>query len=334
MALEFIVTDAGRAALVNAQGNGTAPVVIAEYGISSTAFANTPATVALPDEIKRLVTLSGDVVDDDTIHLVLRDETSDVFTLRSIALYLEDGTLFGTYSQADPILEKSAASVMLVALDAKFADIDAALLEFGDTNFLNPPATKAVQGVVELATEDEATAGVDDVRAVTPKGLLGAVTAWLDSRFGADAPSAFVKGLLTLVNALTFRTGIGLGTGDKPTFNGVTLTGNFEPLGGWVRQVMSGSDLILTPNTNMMVCTISGATRTFTISSDATNVWPARSLFILSAAGGGDLIISRAPGVQLLLGTVNRDVTIASKGFAILAQRSPNVWDIVGSGLS
>jgi hypothetical protein len=38
-------------------------------------------------------------------------------------------------------------------------------ITFGDTNFLNPPATTTRQGVVELATNAEAAAGTDTQRA-------------------------------------------------------------------------------------------------------------------------------------------------------------------------
>jgi hypothetical protein len=38
-------------------------------------------------------------------------------------------------------------------------------ITFGDTNFLNPPATTTRKGVVELATNTEAAAGTDAQRA-------------------------------------------------------------------------------------------------------------------------------------------------------------------------
>lgn len=186
MALTMKVTNAGRAALVNAQNTGTAPVTITQFGLSATAITPTGGETVLAGEIKRIATLSGDVVDDDTIHLVVRDESTAAFTMRSWALYLDDGTLFGIYGQATPIVSKTEQSMMLLAIDVRFADIDAAALEFGDTNFLNPPATTEVQGVVELATSAEAQTGTDLTRAVTPKAIRDAVFAWLDARFGAN----------------------------------------------------------------------------------------------------------------------------------------------------
>src|SRR4051812_18697936 len=99
MSLTIVVTNAGRAALVNAANTGTAPVTVASCGISATAVVPAVGATALPGEIKRIATLSGDVVADDTIHLIVRDAGADVFTLRSFALYLADGTLFAIYGQ-------------------------------------------------------------------------------------------------------------------------------------------------------------------------------------------------------------------------------------------
>jgi len=204
MPLTFKVTTAGRAALVNAANTGTLPVLVSQVGVTATAFtaAADGSDLALPGELKRLATFGGAAVADDTIHAVIRDDSADVYTLRGFGLYIGDGTLLGLYGQADPILEKSAGAMMLLATDVIFADIDAASLTFGDASFLNPPATVDTAGVVELATDAEAIAGADGTRAVTPKGLLAKLTALL----GAGAPSAFVKTLLTAVDLVAFRT--------------------------------------------------------------------------------------------------------------------------------
>lgn len=203
MALTMKVTDAGRAALVNAENNGTLPVTITQVGVTSTAFTANPdgSDIALPGELKRLATVSGAAVADDTMHVVIRDDSTDAYSLKGFALYLNDGTLFALYGQAAEIMGKSAQSTLLLASDVQFSDVDAASIEFGDTNFLNPPATTEVQGVIEIATDLETAAGLDPLRAVPPSGLKYA----LDQRFGAGSPSAFVKGLLTLATAALLR---------------------------------------------------------------------------------------------------------------------------------
>ncbi|WP_257555068.1 hypothetical protein [Sphingobium sp. CFD-2] len=187
MALTAIVTSAGRAALVNAANTGTAPVTIAQVGLTATAVVPGVGITALPGEYKRVATISGDVVADDTIHLIVRDESTDVFTVRSFALYLADGTLFAIYGQAGVILEKSAQAMMLLAIDVQFADVAAAMLTFGNANFLNPPATTEMQGVVKLATVGEAQAGIDALRALTPAAAKAAILGWLLAQDGSGS---------------------------------------------------------------------------------------------------------------------------------------------------
>ena len=206
--LILTITDAGRAALVNASNTGTTPVLMASVGVSATSFTPSPAATTLPDEIKRITTIAGEAVADDTIHVTVRDESADIYTVRSFGLYLADGTLFAVYSQANPIMEKSAQALLLLAIDVIFADIEATDIAFGDASFANPPATTERQGVVELATEAETETGSDAVRAVTPKGLKAAITKWLNDRFGEGAPSAFIKGLLTSASAAALRTSL------------------------------------------------------------------------------------------------------------------------------
>lgn len=187
MPLEIVVTNAGRAALINAQNSGTNPVTITEVGLSSTAVTPLPTLTALAGEFKRVETVSGEVVADDTIHLSMLDSSVDSYTLRSIGIYLADGTLFAVYGQPAAILEKTASSVGALQVDIIFADISAALLTFGDSNFLNPPATTERQGVVELATVAEAQAGVDALRALTPAGAKAAILGWLLAQDGAGS---------------------------------------------------------------------------------------------------------------------------------------------------
>lgn len=218
--LTLVVSDAGRAAIVNAENNGTAPVLVAGFGVTDQAFTAATDTAELPGEIKRLTTFAGDAVAADTIHVTIRDDTSDVYTIRGFAFYLDDGTLFASYGQADPIGEKSAQSMFLLALDAIFADIDATSLTFGDTDFLLSQATTERQGIVELATDAEAIAGSDPARAITPKAFKAA----LDSRFGVGAPSGFIKGLLTAASAAVLRAALaikGAALYDAGTGNGL-----------------------------------------------------------------------------------------------------------------
>ncbi|RSU73164.1 hypothetical protein BRX37_16555 [Sphingomonas sp. S-NIH.Pt3_0716] len=179
MPVNIIVTNAGRAAIVNAQHNGTAPVTITQVGLSGTALVPVATATALDGEFKRVSALSGEVVSPDTIHLNMTDETNAVYTMRSFGLYLSDGTLFAIYGQPDPIINKTATSIGALTVDIIFADISAAALTFGNANFTNPPATTERQGVVELATVAEAKGGADTLRAVTPAAAKQSVVDWI-----------------------------------------------------------------------------------------------------------------------------------------------------------
>ena len=204
MAFTLVVTTAGRAAIVNAQNTGTAPVTIAQIGLSQTAVTPAASATTLPGEFKRVSGVAGMVVADDTIHVSVTDSTTDAYSLRSIALYLADGTLFGIYGQAAPILEKTASSLAALAIDVIFADIAAASITFGATNWSNPPATTDVQGVVELATTAEAQAGSDTQRAITPATGKAAVLAWLGFtplNAAAYTPADVLAKLLTVDGA-------------------------------------------------------------------------------------------------------------------------------------
>ncbi|USI72712.1 gp53-like domain-containing protein [Sphingomonas morindae] len=185
MAFPLIVTEKGRAALVDARRGGTAAVQIAQIGYSAAAISPKPSDTALAGEFKRSAALAGEAVAADTIHIIARDESADAYTLRAIALYLDDGTLFALYGQAEPILAKTAATMGLIAIDLRFADIDARALRFGDTNFLDPPATTERAGVVALATDAEAEARALATRAVTPANLRRFVRRAGDSLAGS-----------------------------------------------------------------------------------------------------------------------------------------------------
>jgi len=205
-ALKLTITTAGRAALVNANKNGTNAVLITQVGVTSTAFTPSPGMTSLPSELKRLSTISGGATDASTVHVTIRDNSADQYSLFGIGLYLADGTLFAAYSQATLIGQKSPQAALLVAMDVKFADINAALLTFGDTNFqLNIATTDAI-GVVRLALASEAIAGTDTAKVMTPATDKAA----LDDRLGANAPTTFIKTLLALAKADDVRSALAI----------------------------------------------------------------------------------------------------------------------------
>jgi hypothetical protein len=223
-ALQLLVTTAGLDALVDAQNGDTDPIVIAEIGLSAQNFVMAPTLTALPGEFKRLDNVSGQSASETIIHLVASDTSTDVYTVRSIGLFLSDGTLFAVYAQADPIVTKVSIANFLIAQDIAFLNAVDVAIDFGDATFLYPPATETTQGVAEIATNGEADAGVDDQRIMTPakvKRVLDALAATLTAAQAAyqtaiDAAwAAFQATVNAAIMALQGRTitGGGLATG-------------------------------------------------------------------------------------------------------------------------
>lgn len=220
MRLKF--TTRGRAALVNAAHTGTKAVTVTQIGVTDQAFVPDPngGDVLLPGERKRLNTFGGKAVADDVVHLTVRDETADSYMLRGIGLYLADGTLLAVYGSDKIILEKSAQAMMMLAIDWMMADVDARQIQFGNTDFLNPPATTETQGVVELTTDEEAIAGQDRQRAVHSAALH----ATLNARLGTGAPTPLTKTILARADATDVRKDLGLkgaALKDEGTGNGL-----------------------------------------------------------------------------------------------------------------
>ena len=187
MALTLTITDAGRAALINAQNIGTNAVVIDRIGISSShATGDLKALTALPNERKRLTTFGGEVVADDVLHVTMTDSSDDTYSLHAFGVYFSTGVLFAVCTSPDRIMEKSASAMLLQSVDITLTTLDTALIEFGPAGFTNPPATIDRMGVVELATTEETLTGTDTTRAVTPFSLGRVLAQWAN----AFAPKA------------------------------------------------------------------------------------------------------------------------------------------------
>ncbi|WP_179505656.1 MULTISPECIES: hypothetical protein [unclassified Sphingomonas] len=180
-ALVLQITNAGRAAMVDPVGGGTRTVRIAAAGLTQAAFVAAPTLEALPGEFKRIATVSGQAVAPDTVHLTLRDSGTDAYAVRGFGLYLEDGTLFAVYGQADAILEKAAAATFYLAIDWTLEAADVAAITFGDTTFLNPPATEEVAGVAALATVAEALGGLVANKVITPATMAQVLAGYVNA---------------------------------------------------------------------------------------------------------------------------------------------------------
>ncbi len=181
------LTKAGIASLIGPGNVGTVERVVVSIGIATAPFEHNDDLVTLPHErSKRITAIAGKNIAPDTIHVTMRDDSTDQYTMYGFGFYLDNGALLGTYSQPTPIVEKSSLSWMVTSADIQFTKIDAALLVFGDATFVNPPATETVLGVVELATQAETDAGTDDSRALTPLKAARRYAALSGAAFGGE----------------------------------------------------------------------------------------------------------------------------------------------------
>lgn len=181
--LTLMITRAGQARFTAAQLDADINLGIAQIGLSDAPFVSAPTLETLPGEFKRLATISGEQVGDNIVHMTLRDESADGYSARGFGLFLADGTLFATYAQEQRLFEKSPRAVFLAAIDIAFPTGDISELRFGNTDFLNPPATTQRKGVVRLATAAEVASGTATEPAVAPADLrrvlpIGAITIW------------------------------------------------------------------------------------------------------------------------------------------------------------
>ncbi|CAD7378237.1 phage tail protein [Xanthomonas arboricola] len=191
MALQLVLTTAGRAALINAEKNGTNAVKLTSIGFTAAAFAATDDLKTVPGQHLTLSSISGGTTSSTTIHVTVSDTSRATYEVRGFGLYLENGTLLGSYSQPELIMEKAAASDLLMSADILFSGVTVSSVTFGNANFTNPAATTEKEGIVELATRAETIAGTDAQRAVTPDALKAAI----DSRSGRarfEASGTFV----------------------------------------------------------------------------------------------------------------------------------------------
>lgn len=203
--LQLMITQQGYAALFPPGGGGTGAVRISQLGLTASGFIMAPTIDALPGEHKRIDTVGGTAVAPNIIHLTATDASEEVYDVRGLGLYLDDGTLFAVFAQATPIFRKVAATSLLFVQDVIFAQDIADLISFGPVSFLNPPATETVKGVAEIATIEEATAGADDLRIITPRKLklvLDILSAAISTAI-ADGDAALSSDMDNLSAALT-----------------------------------------------------------------------------------------------------------------------------------
>jgi hypothetical protein len=179
--LQLIITDVGRQAIVDETNAGTLPVLLSEVALGTGKWSPDATATALQTELKRVATVGGQAVADDTIHVTITDASSDAYALGEFGLYTDSGILFAIYSDLTGITDKAADALLLIANDVLLTSVPPGSVAVGATEFTNPPATETVPGVAELATQAEVDGGTDDVRIVTALKLATLLSALFDN---------------------------------------------------------------------------------------------------------------------------------------------------------
>lgn len=181
-AVTFILTTAGRNALVNALHTGVQDVVLTEVGYGSASYVPTPEMTSLQEEIKRVPARAAQNVGDGIISINALDDSSDAYAVYEVGIYARvtstgEEILFAVYSneEAQALLEKTSLSITNIDFDLFIGSAETGAIEFGDTNFLNPPATTTIAGVIMLATAEEIALGQNGNKAITPAALINAL---------------------------------------------------------------------------------------------------------------------------------------------------------------
>ncbi len=169
--MQIVITNAGLAALVNASATGTESVTVSRIGLGTGRYTPTKGQTALQSEFKQLNIVEGGTTGDNSLHVAVRDDSDDAYSIYEFGLYLADGTLFAVYSQNSVILQKVSTSQALLSVDVKLVGADAAQINFEGMTYSFAVATTSNAGIVELSTVEEVLAGKDTQRAVTPAGL-------------------------------------------------------------------------------------------------------------------------------------------------------------------
>lgn len=170
---KIIITKAGLQEVINAEKNGTAPVILSAVGFGTAQYTPDENQTELKGEFKRIdaAHLSGGHVGDNVIYLTAKDVSKDFYSLYEFGVYTASGTLFAVCSQNIPIAEKAGDSHFYLDVEFALTGADPDSVAFGDTNFFNPPATTETAGVVKLATAEEVAKKSNSEKAVTPAGL-------------------------------------------------------------------------------------------------------------------------------------------------------------------
>jgi hypothetical protein len=219
MALQFIITDAGRAAIAQV-GGAIGPVTLTKIAIGSAGYTPTASRTSLQTEIKRFDPSGSSVPVPGTIHMTAQDDSADSYSVKEIGLYTNNNVLFAICSQPGVILTKGSTASALFALDFVMTNVPAGTVVVGDAGFSYAQANETRLGVLAIATTAEAQAGTIDTKIITPlklaqvtatesrRGVIALATTAEAQALAPDATKALTVARLVDRTATTGRAGV------------------------------------------------------------------------------------------------------------------------------
>src|SRR3546814_5816169 len=95
---DLLITDAGLAAIIDAQEGGTDAILIHSIGLTDTPFVMAPTLTAVPGQFRVIETVSGQAVAENIIHVVAYDPAPVTSDVTGFGLFDTDGVLIAVYS--------------------------------------------------------------------------------------------------------------------------------------------------------------------------------------------------------------------------------------------
>ena len=173
----MILTSAGSKALADAiSSSSTFTLATAEVGSGQYEPDGSETALDEPFDPKKEFSITGQVIDDNVLHIEFHDSTDNVYEVGEIGIFDSDGTLFAIESQTGSFLTEkpSGSSFLTYTVQITFTDSGATSVTFSGTPTF-PDATTTVKGKVRLATPNEISgrlsAPVGDDAVVTADSL-------------------------------------------------------------------------------------------------------------------------------------------------------------------
>ena len=242
MPLNFIITDAGRAAIAQV-GGAIGPVTLTKIAIGSAGYTPLANRTALQTEIKRLDPSGSSVPVPGTISLTAQDNSAESYSVKEIGLITNNNVLFAICAQSAVIMTKASGSTALFAMDFVMTNVPAGTVTVGNVGFTYSQATETAMGVLSIATTAEAQAGTINTKIITPlrlaevtatetrKGVIALATSAEAQALTLDATKALTVARLVDRTATTSRVGVVELADNTETQTGTSTTLAVTPAG-------------------------------------------------------------------------------------------------------